>query len=258
MKIARYQYNNQTSLGSIEGDQIRPITGGLFGEHQIGREAVALSDVRLLAPLRPPKIVAVGLNYRSHLGDRPGAAEPGMFLKPPTSVIGPDDQIVVPQSASPVHYEGELVLVIGKRAKHISREDAMSCIFGYTCGNDVSERQWQRSDLQWFRAKGSDTFSPLGPWIVTDIKDPAKLELTTRLNGEVRQHTTIEMMIHDIPRIISYASEFMTLEPGDLIYTGTPGQTQPMQPGDTVEVEISEIGILRNSVVAEATTPSNR
>jgi len=118
-------------------------------------------------------------------------------------------------------------------------------------GNDVSERQWQRNDLQWFRAKGSDTFSPLGPWIVTDIKDPTKLELTTRLNGEVRQQTTIEMMIHDIPRVISYASEYMTLEPGDLIYSGTPGQTQPMQPGDTVEVEISEIGVLRNPVVGE-------
>ena len=251
MKIARYEHGSQTSLGSIEGDQVYPITGELFGEHQVGKQATPLKDVRLLAPLRPPKIIAVGLNYRSHLGDRPGAAEPGMFLKPPTSVIGPEAAIVVPRSASPVHYEGELVVVIGKRTRHVSREDAMACVFGYTCGNDVSERGWQRSDLQWFRAKGSDTFSPLGPWIVTNIKDPAKLELTTRLNGEVRQQTTIEMMIHDIPRVISYASEFMTLEPGDLIYTGTPGQTQPMQPGDIVEVEISEIGVLRNPVVAE-------
>ena len=251
MKILRYQDGTEISFGSVEGDQVRPIVGDLFGEYHIAGQPVPLKGVRVLAPLRPPKIIAVGLNYRSHLGDRPSALEPGMFLKPPTSVIGPDDAIVVPRRASPVHYEGELVVVIGKRARHISSEDAMACVFGYTCGNDVSERQWQRDDLQWFRAKGSDTFSPLGPWIVTDIMDPTKLELTTRLNGEVRQHTTIEMMIHDIPRVISYASEFMTLEPGDLIYSGTPGQTQAMQPGDVVEVEISEIGVLRNPVVAE-------
>lgn len=251
MKIVRYQHGGQVSYGSVEGEQIHPISGDLFGSYQVGQESISLKDAKLLAPLRPPKVLAVGLNYKSHLGDRPSAAEPGMFLKPPTSIIGPDEPIIVPSSASPVHYEGELVVVIGRKGRHIPREQALSYVFGYTCGNDVSERQWQRSDLQWFRAKGSDTFGPLGPWIVTDITDPTKLELTTRLNGEVRQHTTIEMMIHDIPRCISYASDFMTLEPGDIIYSGTPGQTQPMQPGDVVEVEISGIGTLRNPVVAE-------
>lgn len=250
MKIVRYQQGNQTSYGSVEGETVQPITGDIFGQYQAGSQSIPLKDVRLLAPVQPSKIVAVGLNYKSHLGDRPSATEPGLFLKPPSSIIAQGEPIIMPADAGPVHYEGELVVIIARRARHVSEADALSYVLGYTCGNDVSARAWQRSDLQWFRAKGSDTFSPLGPWIVTDIDDPSQLELTTRLNGEVRQHTTTDMLIHNIPRCISYASTYVTLEPGDVIYSGTPGQTQEMHDGDTVEVEVSRIGTLRNPVKA--------
>lgn len=251
MKICRFERAGQVSFGRLADGNIHPITGDIFGEHEFGSEMIPIEDVRLLAPMRPPKILAIGLNYRSHVGDRPELPEPGVFLKPPTAVIGPEDAIVTPRGASPVHFEGELVAVIGRRARHISREQALDYVYGYMCGNDVSERQWQQNDLQWFRAKGSDTFAALGPWIVTDIEDPSKLELETRLNGEVVQHSPTDLMINDVPRCIAYLSDFVTLEPGDVIYTGTPGQTRGMNPGDIVEVEISRIGVLRNRVTAE-------
>jgi 2-keto-4-pentenoate hydratase/2-oxohepta-3-ene-1,7-dioic acid hydratase in catechol pathway len=212
---------------------------------------VRLSDVSLLAPCEPGKILAVGLNYKSHLGGRPQPAHPEMFYKPVTALQDPEGPIEIPRDATDLHYEGELVVVIGKKARNVSPEDARGAIFGVTCGNDVSERNWQHGagkDLQWWRAKGCDTFAPLGPVIVTGI-DYGNLLLQTRLNGEVVQKQTTADLIFDCAVIVSWISGWVTLLPGDLIYTGTPGSTRKMAPGDVVEVEIEGIGVLRNSVV---------
>jgi 2-keto-4-pentenoate hydratase/2-oxohepta-3-ene-1,7-dioic acid hydratase in catechol pathway len=167
----------------------------------------------------------------------------------PTSIVGPDAEIVIPDGAKNVHYEGELVVVIGRRAKNISAADAPQYIFGITAGNDVSERDWQQADLQWFRAKASDTFGPLGPVLVRGA-NYNDLLLQTRLNGEVVQSQRTKDLIFDVNTIVSYISQFMTLEPGDVIYTGTPGTTRAMKPGDTVEIELEGVGVLRNRVVA--------
>jgi 2-keto-4-pentenoate hydratase/2-oxohepta-3-ene-1,7-dioic acid hydratase in catechol pathway len=165
-------------------------------------------------------------------------------------VVGPDDAIALPREAGRVDYEGELVALIGRLCRSVSVEEALDYVFGYTCGNDVSARQWQRGDLQWWRAKGSDTFSPIGPFIATDL-DPADLELRTRLNGREVQTTNTGALIHSVAALVSFASRAMTLEPGDLVFTGTPGETGDLSDGDVVEVEISGIGVLHNPVVAE-------
>lgn len=250
--IVRYEYQGQEQVGTlVDGQRVQPVSGDIFGPYEPSGEPLPLAAVRLLPPVtRPSKIVAVALNYRSHLGERPATENPELFLKPPSSIIGPDEAIILPKEAGRVDYEGELVAVIGRRAKHVSSSDALSYVLGYTCGNDVSAREWQRGDTQWWRAKGSDTFAPLGPWIVTDL-DPTQLELCTRVNGEERQRSPTSLLIHDVAKVISFASRVMTLEPGDLIYTGTPGTTQPLQPGDVVEVEITNIGVLRNTVKPE-------
>jgi 2-keto-4-pentenoate hydratase/2-oxohepta-3-ene-1,7-dioic acid hydratase in catechol pathway len=252
MRFVRYAYQGNISYGSQEGDIIRPITGDIFGEYQVTNEQIPLSAVKLLAPVaKPSKILAIALNYQSHLGERPQPKVPEPFLKPPSALIGPDDAIILPKDAGRVDAEGELVAVIGKRCSKVSPEEAMEYVFGYTCGNDVSARIWQRNDIQWWRAKGSDTFAPLGPAIVTGL-DPKKLELETRINGQRAQYSPVSDLIYDVAQCVSFASQAMTLEPGDLIYTGTPGTTQPLKKGDIVEVEISEIGVLRNPVDEES------
>jgi 2-keto-4-pentenoate hydratase/2-oxohepta-3-ene-1,7-dioic acid hydratase in catechol pathway len=200
-----------------------------------------------LAPVRPSKILAVALNYRSHLGQGSPPSNPELFFKPPSALIGPEEAIVLPPTAGRVDYEGELVAVIGRRARHLRPDEALTYVLGYTCGNDVSARDWQQGDVQWWRAKGCDTFAPLGPWIATNL-DPTNLELQTRVNGEVVQRTNTSLLIHNVARLVSFASQVMTLEPGDLLFTGTPGTTAPLKPGDVVEVEIDGIGILRNHV----------
>jgi 2-keto-4-pentenoate hydratase/2-oxohepta-3-ene-1,7-dioic acid hydratase in catechol pathway len=210
---------------------------------------VALADVELLAPVTPSKVIAVGLNYRSHIGDQDPAPYPGLFAKYPTSIVGPGADIVIPPDAGNVHYEGELVVVIGKTAKNVAEEDAHDYIFGVTAGNDVSERNWQRDDLQWLRAKGSDTFGPLGPAVVTGL-DYNDLHVETRLNGEVRQAASTADLIFGVDNIVSYVSRYVTLYPGDIIFTGTPGSTRAMQPGDVVEIEVQGVGVLRNTVAA--------
>jgi 2-keto-4-pentenoate hydratase/2-oxohepta-3-ene-1,7-dioic acid hydratase in catechol pathway len=192
-------------------------------------------------------VLAVGLNYKSHLGNRPAPEKPELFFKPLTSLQNPDGEIVIPPGAKNVHYEGELVIVIGKRAQRVSADKANDYIFGYTCGNDVSERDWQRGDLQWWRAKGSDTFGPLGPAIVTGL-DYKKSRLQTRVNGEVKQSQLLSDLLFDAAATVSFTSQYVTLERGDVIYTGTPGATSAMKPGDVVEVEIDGIGTLRNRV----------
>ncbi|HXW07889.1 MAG TPA: fumarylacetoacetate hydrolase family protein [Vicinamibacterales bacterium] len=246
-RYVRYAAGSAVSYGILDGDTIRELKGNLFdGATATGRTA-KLADVRLLAPCQPSKVIAVGLNYKSHLGERPGAAYPGLFAKLPTSIIGPEEAIVAPPDAQNLHFEGELVVVIGRRAKNVSVADAPRYVFGVTAGNDVSERAWQKADLQWFRAKASDTFGPLGPAIVTGL-DYGNLLLQTRVNGEVLQSQRTKDLIFDVPAIVSYISRFVTLEPGDVIYTGTPGTTRAMKPGDVVEVEIEGVGVLRNRV----------
>jgi len=252
MKITRYvRYSaaGKTSYGFLEGQKIRELDGNIFtGAEPTGKE-LQLAEVRLLAPCEPPKIAAVDRNYKSHIADRniQPARYPGLFWKPSSCVIGPDEDIIFPEGASNVHYEAEMVVVIGKRGKNIPESDAGQHIFGITAGNDVSERDWQKDDLQWFRAKGSDTFGALGPCIVQGL-DYNNVLVESRLNGEVRQSQRTSDLIFPVPLIVSYVSRFVTLVPGDIIYTGTPGNTKAMAPGDVIEIEVEGVGVLRNRI----------
>jgi 2-keto-4-pentenoate hydratase/2-oxohepta-3-ene-1,7-dioic acid hydratase in catechol pathway len=245
---ARFGYEGRHNYGLIESGTVEEVRGGLFGDPEPTGRRFSLEEVELLAPCVPSKILAVGLNYRSHLGSRPAPANPEMFYKPISSLQDPGGPIHLPPDATDTHFEGELVVVIGRPVRHASREEALDAVFGVTCGNDVSERNWQRNtDKQWWRAKGCDTFAPLGPWIVTGL-DYADLALRTRLNGEVVQEQRTSDLIFDVPTVIEFVSRYVTLLPGDLIYTGTPGNTKAMKAGDVVEVEIEGIGVLRNPV----------
>jgi 2-keto-4-pentenoate hydratase/2-oxohepta-3-ene-1,7-dioic acid hydratase in catechol pathway len=227
---------------------VRELTGSPFDVAKPTGRTAKLAEVRLLAPCEPSKVLAVGLNYKSHLGETPVAKYPGLFAKFPTTIIGTGENVVFPPGASNVHPEGEVVVVIGKRAKNVSAADAPAYIFGVTAGNDVSERDWQKADLQWFRAKASDTFGPLGPAIARGL-NYNDLQVQTRVNGEVRQTGRTSELIFDIPTVVSYVSQFVTLLPGDVIYTGTPGTTQALKPGDVVEIEVEGVGILKNTIV---------
>jgi 2-keto-4-pentenoate hydratase/2-oxohepta-3-ene-1,7-dioic acid hydratase in catechol pathway len=247
VRYVRYEHRGKTSYGILDGETIREMRGDLFGSRAETGAKAKLGEVKLLWPCEPPKILAVGLNFKSHLGDRPAPAKPELFFKPTTSLVEPHGEIVIPPGARNVHYEGELVIVIGKKARRVSAAEAAGCIFGFTCGNDVSERDWQRGDLQWWRAKGSDTFAPLGPAIAVGL-DYKKSRLQTRLNGEVKQSQLLSDLLFDAVAVVSFASHYVTLLPGDVIYTGTPGATSAMKPGDIVEVEIDGIGVLRNKV----------
>lgn len=249
----RFEFEGAARYGLLSEDrtEISELSRGLFDAPVPTGRKVALSDVKLLAPCEPPKIFAVGLNYRSHLGTRPAPNVPGIFYKPISSIQNPGGPIVIPEGALDVHYEGELVVVIGKTLKKASREEAQAAIFGVTCGNDVSDRNWQRGegkDLQWWRAKGCDTFSPFGPFVVTGI-NYSDLALETRLNGEVVQAQRTSDLIFDIPEVIRFISDWVTLTPGDIIYTGTPGETKRMKPGDVVEVTLEGVGTLTNPLV---------
>ena len=258
MLLCRFEYNGRVSFGTVEGDRVTPIEGGLFGDHRPAGDALALPGVRLLAPLVPPKVLAAAVNYQSHvpsgasvLKSDEAPSVPQLFLKPSSSVIGPGETIVLPAEARRVDAEGELVAVIGRVCRNVSEAEALDYVLGYTCGNDVSARHWQRDDVQWWRAKGSDTFTAIGPVIATGL-DPSNLMLRTRVNGEVRQESSTSNLIHSLAKIISFASQVMTLEPGDLVFTGTPGETPKLDDGDVVEIEIEGIGVLRNPVRREA------
>lgn len=249
-KLVRFQHGQTTAYGLLEGDSVQPVSGDLFGSLQPSGAALPLNTVKLLFPVKPPKIFAVGLNYKSHLGNRPAPTQPEIFYKPITALQNPGDPIVTPQQSNAMHFEGELVAVIGKRSSRITADEARSAVLGVTCGNDVSERDWQggpAKDLQWWRAKGADTFAPLGPCVAVGI-DYGKLQLTTRVNGKVMQQQYTSDLLFDVPAIVSFISQWVTLEPGDLIYTGTPGSTSKLNPGDVVEIEIEGIGVLRNPV----------
>jgi 2-keto-4-pentenoate hydratase/2-oxohepta-3-ene-1,7-dioic acid hydratase in catechol pathway len=248
-RYVRYSLGGRTGYGILEGEALRELNADFLAGGAPTGKTLQLAEVQLLAPCTPSKVIAVGLNYKSHLGGRPAPEYPGIFTKLPTSIIGPEDLIVFPPGAEDVHYEGELVVVIGKKAGKVSPSEAPAYVFGVTAGNDVSERKWQKTDLQWFRAKGSDTFGPLGPAIVQGL-DYRDLKLETRLNGEVRQSQRTSDLLFGVDEIVSYVSQFVTLLPGDLIYTGTPGSTTAMRPGDVVEVELEGVGVLRNKVAA--------
>jgi len=247
-RYVRYSVAGATSYGLLDGQTVRELSGDLFSAPTPTGRTHRLDQVKLLAPVVPGKVIAVGLNYLTHLGERPAATYPGLFAKMPTSIVGPDADVIYPADATNLHFEGELVVVIGRRAQNVSVADAPSFVFGVTAGNDISERDWQRADLQWFRAKASDTFGPLGPMIVTGLKY-GDLLLQTRVNGEVLQSQRTKDLVFDVPTIVSYISRYVTLEPGDVIYTGTPGTTKAMKPGDVVEIEIEGIGVLRNKIV---------
>lgn len=248
-RYVRYAVGGKTSYGILEEQTIRELRGDIFAGAEAAGTAASLSSVKLLAPCEPSKVVAVGRNYKSHIADRniEPAKEPGLFWKPSSCIIGPEEDIVLPQGANNVHYEAELVVVISKKGKSIAQADAAKHIFGVTAGNDVSARDWQKSDLQWFRAKGSDTFGALGPCIVQGLNYDDLL-VQCRLNGEVRQSQRTCDLIFPVEMVVSYVSQYVTLFPGDIIYTGTPGNTKDMKPGDVAEIEVEGVGVLRNRI----------
>jgi 2-keto-4-pentenoate hydratase/2-oxohepta-3-ene-1,7-dioic acid hydratase in catechol pathway len=250
-RYVRYRSNGAPTLvyGVLEGETIQELRGDIFAGAEPTGKSINLRDVKLLAPCAPANVAAVGRNYQSHITDRniPPARFPGLFWKPSSCIAGPDDSILLPAAAENVHYEAELVVVIGKKTKNIAAAEAPQHIFGITAGNDVSERDWQKNDLQWFRAKGSDTFGVLGPCIVSGL-NYNDLRVESRINGEVRQSGRTSELIFPIDTVVSYISQFVTLLPGDVIYTGTPGVTKAMQPGDITEVEVEGVGVLRNRV----------
>jgi 2-keto-4-pentenoate hydratase/2-oxohepta-3-ene-1,7-dioic acid hydratase in catechol pathway len=254
MRLGRIASPDGVAFVSIEGDgsdlQAREIAEHPFGTPTFTGRSWPLADVRLLAPILASKVVCMGKNYQAHIEEMGGEApeDPVIFLKPNTAIIGPGVPIQLPAHASPVHHEGELAVVIGRPCKDVPAARAFENILGYTIANDVSARDQQKADGQWMRAKGHDTFCPVGPWIVTDL-DPSDLEIRTEVNGEVRQLSRTSMMIHDIGAIIEWISAVMTLLPGDLILTGTPEGVGPIEQGDTVSVSIEGIGTLTNPVV---------
>jgi 2-keto-4-pentenoate hydratase/2-oxohepta-3-ene-1,7-dioic acid hydratase in catechol pathway len=259
VRIARFATpTGQVAFGKVEGETGAPaeaLTVAVIAEHPFGRieltgERWALPDVRLLAPLLPSKIVGIGKNYAEHIaemGDEAPAA-PLLFLKPPTAVIGPTDAIRLPVEPRQVDYEGELAAVIGALgARDVPRERALDTLLGYTVANDVTARDVQRADGQWTRAKGYDSFCPLGPWIET-VLDPSDLAIRTELDGQVRQDSRTSLLIHDVATLVSYVSHVMTLLPGDMILTGTPAGVGPMTAGQTVSITVEGIGTLTNPV----------
>jgi 2-keto-4-pentenoate hydratase/2-oxohepta-3-ene-1,7-dioic acid hydratase in catechol pathway len=258
MRIVRFIARGRAKYGILTRNTIRGLRGSPFSHFQhlnspsvFDGSTYSLDKVALLSPCLPSKIVCLGLNYRSHIEEMklPVPSLPLIFLKPSTAVIGPDDKIVLPRDWKRIDFEGELGVVIGKKAKDVPEEEAKQFVLGYTCFNDVSDRNAQAADGQWTRAKGHDTFAPIGPWIETEAT-PDNLTLETYLNGELRQSASTSDLIFGISKLVSFISSIMTLLPGDVIATGTPSGVGPMKPGDVVEVRIENIGTLKNSVIA--------
>ncbi len=256
LRFLRFQKGNTIAYGLLEGDQVRQLAGDLFGKWSRTETRFPLKEVKVLTPTTPTQVLAMAGNYRSHLGDQKIPLQfqiPQAFHKGPSCLIANGEPVVLPGDSEEVHYEAEMVIVIGKTCRKAPKEKALEYVFGVTAGNDVSERIWQndrdRKDIQWWRAKGTDTFGPVGPWILTGV-DYGKLKLTMRLNGQVVQEENTDHLIHDVAALVSGISRYVTLHPGDLIYTGTPGKTSKLKPGDMMEVELEGAGILRNPVVA--------
>jgi 2-keto-4-pentenoate hydratase/2-oxohepta-3-ene-1,7-dioic acid hydratase in catechol pathway len=289
ISYVRFQAGRTVAYGIVEGDQVRELAGDLFGTWKKTETVRPLSQVKLLVPCQPRQVLALAGNYRSHLGGpqtvtttittttkivtdtktnktehtvatveetlKSGEVPkkfqiPQVFYKPLGSLTAHGEPIVLPKDSKTVHFEAELVIVIGKECRKVSKDKALDYVFGVTCGNDISERVWQKADVQWWRAKGSDTFGPCGPCIVSGLNyDDLLLQL--RLNGKEMQKERTNQFIQSVPETVSFISQYLTLYPGDLIYTGTPGQTSDLKPGDVVEVELEGVGVLRNPVVAE-------
>ena len=256
VKILRYQSDTGAQYGVLEGDAtVRQLVGSPFGDYEVGQAVGSVDSLKLLAPVAPSKVIGVGANYKLHIEEGSGSVPevPMLFTKPPTAVVGPDEPIVYPTGAESVQFEGELVVVMGKTARHVSEEDALDYVLGYTCGNDVSHREVQLAEMAMgvlLLGKGYDSFCPLGPVIATGL-DPGNLMLETRLNGERRQQTNTSDLLFSVPHLISFMTRYFTLLPGDVISTGTPSGVGDVTPGDSVEIEIEGIGVLRNHVVAE-------
>ena len=253
MKIVRVDSSvDDITYGAVEPEGIRLHLGSPFVAWEPTETVVGWDQARLLAPVIPTKVVAVGRNYVDHAAefDSDVPEEPLIFLKPPTSVIGPLQAIALPAASNNVHHEAELAVVVGKVARDVRIEDAGSYILGYTAANDVTARDLQRSDGQWARAKGFDTFCPLGPAIDTDLDPLEGLQVTCRVNGELRQSGSTADMVFGVSEMLSYVSHVMTLLPGDVILTGTPSGVGPIVAGDKVEVEVEGIGVLMNTVMA--------
>jgi len=252
IRLIRYATSGGPRWGIVEGDVVREILGDPFGQWTAGAVAGKLAELTLLPPAAPTKILCVGRNYPAHAAEH-GAevpAEPFLFFKPPSALIGPNASIVLPPQSERVEYEAELAVVIGRRCRWVQAEEAWAYVLGVTCANDVTARDLQRRDGQWTRAKGFDTFCPVGPWVVVGVSEEemADRAVICRVNGEVRQHGRTSQMVFSPAALIAYASSVMTLEPGDLILTGTPAGVGPLHEGDVVEVEVEGIGVLRNFV----------
>jgi 2-keto-4-pentenoate hydratase/2-oxohepta-3-ene-1,7-dioic acid hydratase in catechol pathway len=250
--IARFTTGEDPRFAIVEGQQLAVVTGDpLYTPIQFTGERVPVDDARLLAPVIPrSKVLGIGRNYAEHAAELGNEvpAEPLVFLKPNTSVVGPGDPVVLPAASQRVDYEGELAVVIGRVCRDVPVERAGEVILGYTCANDVTARDLQSNDGQWWRAKGYDSFCPLGPYLATGI-DPADLRITTRLDGETVQDARTSQMVHDIPSLVAFVTSAMTLLPGDVLLTGTPAGVGPMRGGSRVEVEVEGIGVLQNTAV---------
>jgi 2-keto-4-pentenoate hydratase/2-oxohepta-3-ene-1,7-dioic acid hydratase in catechol pathway len=254
MRIVRYetQDGKKPKYGWLLDGKVGEIGGNIFGRYQRKEAETPLADVRLLAPSEPTKILCVGRNYVEHAKELGNEVPkiPLIFMKPPSSVISNGETIILPPQSAQVEHEAELVVVIGKRGRHITTENARKHILGYTVGNDVTARDLQKSDGQWTRAKGFDTFCPFGPWIDTEF-DPADSVVTCRVNGQMRQMASTRDMVFNVGVLISYISSVMTLESGDLIFTGTPSGVGQLKDGDEVSVEIEGLGEIKNKVKSE-------
>lgn len=251
MKIYRYKFRNKSYYGVLKEELLYPITGSVYRKFDVQRRGVPISDVLVLPPVKPSKIVAIGRNYKDHAAEmgKPLPKEPLIFLKPPSALVGPNEIIIYPDMSKRVDYEGELAVVIRKKAHRLADNANIGAyILGYSCFNDVTARDLQRKDVQFTRGKSFDTFAAVGPCIATDI-DPSALRLKTFLNGKLRQSGNTKNLIFPIPHLVRFISRVMTLNPGDIIATGTPAGIGPMTPGDRVDVQIEGIGVLSNRVL---------
>jgi 2-keto-4-pentenoate hydratase/2-oxohepta-3-ene-1,7-dioic acid hydratase in catechol pathway len=256
--IARYEIDGTIRYGALEDDKLRRMNGSIADGLTSTEHFDDLSEARLLAPLAAPRIFGVGANYVDHIAEMGMVTptRPMLFMKPTTAIVGPDDPVILPREAGVVHYEAELAVVIGKPARRVAPEDAANVILGYTCANDVSERVIQKEEMDQgclLIGKGFDTFCPLGPVIATGL-DPSDLKLEARLNGETRQSSSTSDLLFPVPQLVSYLSQAISLQPGDVIITGTPSGVGEIAPGDVMEIALEGVGILRNPVVAETRT----
>jgi 2-keto-4-pentenoate hydratase/2-oxohepta-3-ene-1,7-dioic acid hydratase in catechol pathway len=252
MKLIRCKINGSTSYGILTGETVELLRGSPFEVIEKSGQHISIHDVRLLAPCQPSKIVAIGINYAPHAKELDFQIPPVplIFLKPSSAVIGPEEAIILPSMSQQVDYEGELAVVIGRKTKNITEENALDAVFGYSCINDVTARDLQKKDVQFTRSKSFDTFAPIGPCIETEL-NPRSVEVKSYVNGDLRQNGNTADMIRSVPELISFISQIMTLYPGDVIATGTPAGVGPLKTGDEVSVAVQEIGTLINTVHSE-------